>query len=237
MKKKMISLVLGTCFLSLILWGCAGTNTTETSQNAASSQNSQQALQITETPDDLAEEVITQVPSQAPAQTPEQTPAQTKEVSSQQETQTVQASQALTQEDAKNLALQKAGITESDTIGLTVKMDHDDGIQKYEVDIYTPQTDYEYEINAADASFIKEEIKSADQVSQIVSDSAITPEDAKNLALGKVPGASEQNIRMKLEHDDGHSIYEGEIIYNNASYEYEIDAQTGDIIEWSQEAL
>ena len=35
--------------------------------------------------------------------------------------------------------------------------------------------------------------------------------------------------------DDGRQIYEGEIYYNRMEYEFEIDASTGTIIEWSAE--
>ena len=58
-----------------------------------------------------------------------------------------------------------------------------------------------------------------------------------NIVLGKVSGATEKNVRMKLEMDDGRSLYEGEVIYNNTSYEFEMDAETGTIYEWSQETL
>ena len=30
-------------------------------------------------------------------------------------------------------------------------------------------------------------------------------------------------------------LYEGEIIYDGVEYEFEIDAQTGNVIEWSEE--
>ena len=33
--------------------------------------------------------------------------------------------------------------------------------------------------------------------------------------------------------DDGHIIYEGEIHYGNAEYEFEIDAASGTILEWT----
>ena len=42
---------------------------------------------------------------------------------------------------------------------------------------------------------------------------------------------------MKAERDDGRTCYEGEIIYNGKSYEFELDSKTGDILEWSEEAL
>ena len=61
----------------------------------------------------------------------------------------------------------------------------------------------------------------------------ISMEQAKKIALDRVPGAKEENItKLGLDFDDGRWIYEGEIIYNYIEYDFEIDAQTGNILEW-----
>ena len=63
----------------------------------------------------------------------------------------------------------------------------------------------------------------------------ISVDKARSIALAKVPGASANDIRIHLDRDDGRQIYEGEIYYNRMEYEFEIDASTGTIIEWSAE--
>lgn len=63
----------------------------------------------------------------------------------------------------------------------------------------------------------------------------ITWEEAAALALERVTGASEQDLRMELEFDDGYEKYEGEIIYNQIEYDFEIDASTGKFLEWSED--
>lgn len=55
------------------------------------------------------------------------------------------------------------------------------------------------------------------------------------MALARVPGATDANIELELDHDDGFVIYEGEIHYNNIEYEFEIDAGTGNFIKWSED--
>lgn len=67
------------------------------------------------------------------------------------------------------------------------------------------------------------------------SNASISLEEAQNIALERVPGATEQNISIELERDDGWYIYEGDIEYNGMEYEFEIDADTGNILKWEEE--
>ena len=65
----------------------------------------------------------------------------------------------------------------------------------------------------------------------------ISEEKAKEIALAKVPGATMQDIRQfKKDRDDGRYVYEGEILYNKTEYDFEIDAESGEIIGWEQES-
>ena len=64
---------------------------------------------------------------------------------------------------------------------------------------------------------------------------AISQDQAVQIALERVPGATEQNMRIKLDYDDGRYVYEGEIRYNYREYDFEIDANSGTILEWSEE--
>ncbi len=66
-------------------------------------------------------------------------------------------------------------------------------------------------------------------------DVQISSEQASKLALDRVPGATEQDLKIKLDYDDGYYKYEGDIIYDQKEYEFEIDANTGDFLEWKEE--
>lgn len=66
-------------------------------------------------------------------------------------------------------------------------------------------------------------------------DTQITIEEASRLALDRVPGSSEKDLKIELDYDDGISKYEGDIVYNQTEYEFEIDANTGNFLEWSEE--
>ena len=66
-------------------------------------------------------------------------------------------------------------------------------------------------------------------------DVQISSEQASKLALDRVPGATEQDLKIELDYDDGYYKYEGDIIYDQKEYEFEIDANTGDCLEWKEE--
>lgn len=67
------------------------------------------------------------------------------------------------------------------------------------------------------------------------SGAAISQDEAVQIALQRVSGATAQDVRIELDRDDGRYKYEGEIIYNNTEYDFEIDANSGTILEWSEE--
>lgn len=69
-------------------------------------------------------------------------------------------------------------------------------------------------------------------------DTMLTEQEAKQIALSKVPGATEEDIsKFKKDMDDSVPEYEGEIHYNGMEYEFEINAYDGTILEWDEEPL
>lgn len=59
---------------------------------------------------------------------------------------------------------------------------------------------------------------------------------AKELALAKIDGATEKDIRdFELDKDNGRLEYDGDIYYEGMKYEFEIDAQTGEFLKWQEE--
>lgn len=164
---------------------------------------------------------------------------------------------------ALEAAFNDAGVSESDTTRLKVSEDRDDGRKVYEIQFDVDNTEYDYEIQASDGSILSSETENRVQVqsnSQNGSDDAVgqngqnaqnnqgqtntqtgnanvavTREQAIETALSRVSGATEQDIRIELDRDDGVYKYEGDIIYNGMEYEFEIDANSGTILEWSEE--
>lgn len=65
----------------------------------------------------------------------------------------------------------------------------------------------------------------------------ITKESAKKIALTHA-GISEENaqrFQSKLDWEDGRQVYEIEFDYGSLEYNYEIDAKTGEILQYSKE--
>lgn len=70
-----------------------------------------------------------------------------------------------------------------------------------------------------------------------VENTIITKESAKKIALTHA-GVSEENaqrFQSKLDWEDGRQVYEIEFDYGSLEYDYEIDAKTGEILQYSKE--
>ena len=150
---------------------------------------------------------------------------------------------AVTADQARAIALQHAGVSEADAKFVRVQEDYEDGIAVYEVEFYVGNREYDYDIIKSSGKVLKydhdiEGFYADGNSSGSGAGSAqvsISLEKAKSLALAKVSGATEQNIRIHLEWDDGRPVYEGEIYYNQMEYEFEIDANTGTFLEWGMD--
>lgn len=60
---------------------------------------------------------------------------------------------------------------------------------------------------------------------------------AINIVLKRIPGATKSDVRIHLDRDDGIDIYEGSVVYDKIEYDFEIDAKTGDVLEWESESI
>ena len=151
------------------------------------------------------------------------------------------------QEEAEKIAFQDAGIQETDTSRLRVSREQDDGRKSYEIEFDAGNKEYSYEIQASDGTILSSDVETIQQniqtenqqtteapVSQTPTP-AVSEADSKKAALDRVPGAAEQDLRMELEYDDGRYIYEGDIYYQQKEYEFEIDANNGSFLKWSEE--
>lgn len=167
------------------------------------------------------------------------------------------------QDEVKKIAFEDAGVSESEVSRLKVEKERDDGILQYDVQFDVNEKEYSYDINGSTGEILSADVEtnqsavtqddqgqnstkqdgavqsgnagSAAQNNGASANVAVSEADAKKAALDRVPGAAETDLRMELEFDDGYYIYEGDIIYQQKEYEFEIDAQTGSFLKWSEE--
>lgn len=142
---------------------------------------------------------------------------------------------------AKEIALADAGLKEADAVFLKANLERDDGRYQYDVEFYSGSTEYDYEIDATTGTIL-----SADRDL----DDFIAPKPASTPAPSSVPGGTISADRakeialkdagidagsavfkpVKLDRDDGRLEYEVEFYTGTMEYEYEINAETGNII-------
>lgn len=185
------------------------------------------AEQTTEQPatDQTTEQPVTEQP--ITGQTGEQQPQQ---------------STSITEEQAKEIAANHAGVAVADLTFHSVSLEEDDGRRVYDVEFYSGSTEYDYEIDAATGKIVSYDYDAENYTpSQSTNTNAnvkISEATAKQIALSSVPGATAANIyKFKLDFDDGRWEYEGEIRYGTMEYDFTIDANTGAIIEWDMESI
>lgn len=155
---------------------------------------------------------------------------------------------------AKEIALTHAGVKQTDVTFAKIEKEHEDKRLIYDVEFYSADAkEYDYEIDASSGEILSYDTdaenyspSSQENVAQgnsAASSGEVTAEDiteakAKQLALSKVPGAQESDIReFEKERDDGKYKYEGKIYYETREYEFEIDARSGEFIKWEVESI
>lgn len=144
-------------------------------------------------------------------------------------------------DEAKTAALKDAGLSESDVTFKKTELDHNHGTQVYDIEFYTSDTKYDYEIDASNGTVLEKSIEQF-QIQTNPTDSAINSSSndyigvdrAKEIALNhaQMNESDVQFAKAKLENDDGGVEYEIEFYSGRTEYDYTIDAVSGNIIEY-----
>ena len=145
----------------------------------------------------------------------------------------------VTIDEAKEIALKHAGLTSDQVSFVEVESDVDNNIEKYNIEFYHGDKEYDYEINSANGEIIKydynmEYDKNENNVNSVVN---ISEEQAKEIALNHAEITSDKVsfIKVEMDVDNGTQKYDIEFYYNNIEYNYEIDANTGDILSYERD--
>ena len=141
---------------------------------------------------------------------------------------------------AKEIALNHAGLSSSAVTFVKVQLSRDDGRWEYEVEFYTKDyREYDYEIDAVSGTVLSYDYDAEDyRPSSDNTGNYIGVEKAKSIALERAGVSSAQASfkKAQLDWDDGRARYEIEFIAGNYSYEFEIDAQSGTILDYERDS-
>lgn len=162
----------------------------------------------------------------------------------------------LTEADVRNIALKDAGLTVSDVTVLHIEKEADDGITKYDVSFRQGEYEYEYEIDAATGKIIgfdkdresgagtpvndtpaATESVATDPARTEPAPKAVDEAGAKKIALDHA-GFKEADVKkltVKKDTDDGRVHFDVEFFKGDYEYDYEIDAETGKVVDYSKE--
>lgn len=155
----------------------------------------------------------------------------------------------ITLEQAKQVALDHAGKTESEVTFVKEHKDFDDRQWIYEIEFIVQSQngyqEYDYDIHASTGKVLSYDYDAENYIPQSQGSASTqgqgsatkTEDEVRSIALAKVPGAKASDCSLWLEQDDGRLIYEGKIIYDLMEYEFEIDAYSGTVLAWDVESM
>jgi len=165
-------------------------------------------------------------------------------------------------EKAKEIAMSHAGVSAGSVSFVKAKLDTEDGVKVYDIEFYSVNVEYDYEINAATGDIVSfdQDIENyavptqpaaptqpqSSATTQAATQpqtaaptqaaaSVISVDKAKQVALSHAGVSGASFKKVKLDKDDGVRVYEIEFKVGNVEYEYDIDASSGAIISSSSE--
>lgn len=207
---------------------------TQVGESATNEQTTEQPAGNEQTTEQPSAEQTTEQP--ANDQTTEQ-PAAEQPITGQQP----QQSTSITEEQAKEIAANHAGVAVADLTFHSVSLEEDDGRRVYDVEFYSGSTEYDYEIDAATGDILSYdndvENFSIPQQQGTATGSYIGEDAAKAAALQRA-GLTEDQVRWEkceLDEDDGRFSYELEFSSGQHEYECEVEAFTGEILNFEQD--
>jgi uncharacterized membrane protein YkoI len=148
---------------------------------------------------------------------------------------------SIDEEQAKAIALNDAGITETDVTFMQVKTDIENGVSVFDVEFIAGDTEYDYEIDAATGELRSKDrdIEAAPAEHALPTGDEFSKEDALGFALEHA-GLKESDVtvtELYRETEDGIDVYKVEFQSGDMEYDYEIRVSDGKILESESEPI
>lgn len=147
------------------------------------------------------------------------------------------ATVSMTEEEARNIALQRVGKTSEEVTFTRVRVDRENGITVYDVYFYDAEKEYELsiDVNTKEIVSYREDYLSTGNNTTTSTD-YIGVERAREIVLNHA-GLSSSEVtfsKVELDVDYGFATYEIEFYYNYFEYDYEVNAVTGEILKYER---
>ena len=153
-------------------------------------------------------------------------------------------------EKAQEIAFADAGAKKQGVNISDADLEREDGAAYYDIEFRTRDAEFDYKIDATNGTILETEKKPLKKAEKPQADtqkpkektgqnSYIGVEKAKSIALGYVgvSAGSAHFTSAHLDTEDGVKIYELEFTAEDKEYEFDINAYTGDILDYDVELV
>lgn len=138
-------------------------------------------------------------------------------------------------DDAKTKAVEYIGIEEEMITESSVEEEEEDGIQVYDVTMFTPDKKYECVMQREDGVLLSLEYEVLSHSTNQVG-TPLSEEKIKEIIKGKIDGeVQDETIFLHEDRENGNLVYEGKVQVENRQYELEIDGYSGEILQFKQQ--
>ena len=156
-------------------------------------------------------------------------------------------SEFLSEDEIRAIVFNHAGVNANDVREFEIELDDEDGIWVYEVDFKAGNIEYDYVVNAVTGAIIRVETEIDDDPTAAPSTprptaqptqqpgSEFLSEDEIRAIVFSHAGVNANDVRefeIELDDEDGIWVYEVEFESGRHEYSYEVNALTGEIIDY-----
>lgn len=142
---------------------------------------------------------------------------------------------SVSKDEALSFALSDSEVREGEIVKLEIKRDKENDIPVYKLEFETKYGDFDYAIAVSSGRFVDIDYEVDEDKIRLIKrkKQQISADDARRIIQKKTNVDSLDAIKIKREGDDGRMRYEGYVFANHMKYEFEIDAASGIIIDYT----
>ena len=142
---------------------------------------------------------------------------------------------AVGNDDTARLTIEEVEAKAVETVGgIVTEIDYDRSDNVYEVEVERDSASYELDIDAVSGEVVKQEIEDENLSNKTAkkNNNYISAKEAIAIAIKHSPGTVKS---VELDNDDNHAYFEIDIKDGKYEYEFEIDAITGEILDFEKD--